>query len=94
MNKKVSSSIKFNPGDFVVYPAHGVGKVFDIAKQQVAGTELELIVVNFDKDKMTLSNSMASKVLKKMAKCVLKAKNMLFKMAMSCTSFSVDRLSL
>ena len=59
MNKKVSSSIKFNPGDFVVYPAHGVGKVSDIAKQQVAGTELELIVVNFDKDKMTLRIPMA-----------------------------------
>ncbi|MFV0625838.1 MAG: CarD family transcriptional regulator [Alphaproteobacteria bacterium] len=58
MNKKVSS-IKFNPGDFVVYPAHGVGKVSDIAKQQVAGTELELIVVNFDKDKMTLRIPMA-----------------------------------
>lgn len=59
MNKKVSSSIKFNPGDFVVYPAHGVGKVSDIAKQSVAGTELELIVVNFDKDKMTLRIPMA-----------------------------------
>ncbi|MDD4555922.1 MAG: CarD family transcriptional regulator [Alphaproteobacteria bacterium] len=58
MNKK-ASSIKFNPGDFVVYPAHGVGKVADIAKQKVAGTELELIVVNFDKDKMTLRIPMA-----------------------------------
>ncbi|MDR1693816.1 MAG: CarD family transcriptional regulator [Lactobacillaceae bacterium] len=54
MNKKTSSNIAFNPGDYVVYPAHGVGKIHDISKQKVAGSELELIVVNFDRDKMTL----------------------------------------
>ena len=55
MNKKISSSkVAFSSGEFVVYPAHGVGKIADIAKQKVAGSELELIVVNFDKDKMTL----------------------------------------
>lgn len=59
MNKKVSSGIVFNSGDFVVYPAHGVGKVSDISKQKIAGSELELIVVNFDKDKMTLRIPMA-----------------------------------
>lgn len=59
MNKKGYPSIAFNSGDFVVYPAHGVGKVADIAKQKIAGTELELIVVNFDKDKMTLRVPMA-----------------------------------
>jgi CarD family transcriptional regulator len=36
-----------------------VGKISDIATQQVAGTELELIVVNFEKDKMTLRIPMA-----------------------------------
>jgi CarD family transcriptional regulator len=36
-----------------------VGKVSDVTKQTVAGTELELIVVNFDKDKMTLRIPMA-----------------------------------
>ena len=59
MNKKGYPSIAFNSGDFVVYPAHGVGKVADIAKQKIAGTELELMVVNFDKDKMTLRIPMA-----------------------------------
>lgn len=59
MNKKVSLGIAFNSGDFVVYPAHGVGKVSDISKQKIAGSELELIVVNFDKDKMTLRIPMA-----------------------------------
>ena len=59
MNKKSSSAVAFNSGDFVVYPAHGVGKIADIAKQKIAGSELELIVVNFDKDKMTLRIPMA-----------------------------------
>ena len=59
MNKKLSSKIAFNSCDYVVYPAHGVGKVADITKQKVAGSELELIVVNFDRDKMTLRIPMA-----------------------------------
>ena len=59
MNKKISCAFAFNSGDFVFYPAHGVGKIADIAKQKIAGSELELIVVNFDKDKMTLRIPMA-----------------------------------
>ncbi|MBQ8465399.1 MAG: CarD family transcriptional regulator [Alphaproteobacteria bacterium] len=59
MNKKITSAYAFNSGDYVVYPAHGVGKVSDITKQKIAGSELELIVVNFDKDKMTLRIPMA-----------------------------------
>lgn len=54
MNKKTTSKIALNSGEFVVYPAHGVGKVADISTQKIGGAELELIVVNFDKDKMTL----------------------------------------
>ena len=54
MNKKTTSKSAFNSGEFVVYPAHGVGKVADISTQKIGGAELELIVVNFDKDKMTL----------------------------------------
>ena len=52
--KKIIEPITFNAGEYVVYPAHGVGKVANILKQQIGGTELELLVVNFDKDKMTL----------------------------------------
>lgn len=54
MSIKKTPSLAFNAGDYVVYPTHGVGKVSDIAKQNIAGSELELLVVNFDKDKMTL----------------------------------------
>lgn len=59
MIKKNNAPITFNAGEYVVYPAHGVGKISDISKQQIAGTELELLVVNFDKDKMTLRIPMA-----------------------------------
>lgn len=45
---------EFSPNDYVVYPAHGVGKVVSIEKEEVAGFELELFVISFEKDKMTL----------------------------------------
>lgn len=44
----------FRPDDFVVYPAHGVGKIVSIEEQEVAGFKLELFVISFEKDKMTL----------------------------------------
>jgi CarD family transcriptional regulator len=44
----------FRSGEFIVYPAHGVGQIFGIEEQEIAGTKLELIVVNFKKSKMTL----------------------------------------
>ena len=46
--------VSFSTGDFVVYPTHGVGKVLSITKDTVAGQELELIAVRFDKDRITL----------------------------------------
>ena len=45
---------EFRPNDFVVYPAHGVGKIISIEEQEVAGFSLELFVISFEKDKMTL----------------------------------------
>jgi len=44
----------FRPNDFVVYPAHGVGQIVSIEEQEIAGLKLELFVINFAKDKMTL----------------------------------------
>lgn len=44
----------FSPDQFVVYPAHGVGKIVSIEEQEVAGISLELFVISFEKDKMTL----------------------------------------
>ncbi len=45
---------EFHPDDFVVYPAHGVGRIVSIEEQEVAGFSLELFVISFEKDKMTL----------------------------------------
>ncbi len=44
----------YKAGDFVVYPTHGVGKVQAVEKQEIAGHKLELIVITFDRDRMTL----------------------------------------
>jgi CarD family transcriptional regulator len=44
----------FKPGDHIVYPAHGVGRVTGLERQVVAGTELEVFVISFEQDKMTL----------------------------------------
>ena len=44
----------FTVGDHVVYPAHGVGQVQGIETQEVAGLKLEVYVITFDHEKMTL----------------------------------------
>jgi CarD family transcriptional regulator len=44
----------FSVGDHVVYPAHGVGQVQGIETQEVAGLKLEVYVITFDHEKMTL----------------------------------------
>ena len=44
----------FKTGEHVVYPSHGVGQITAIEEQEVAGFKLELFVVSFSKDKMTL----------------------------------------
>ena len=45
---------EFSAGDFVVYPTHGVGKVEGIETQEISGVTLDLIIIRFDKDRMTL----------------------------------------
>ena len=49
-----SKKLDFRPNEFVVYPAHGVGQIVSIESQEVAGISLELFVISFEKDKMTL----------------------------------------
>jgi CarD family transcriptional regulator len=52
--KKTTQRQGFKTGEFIVYPAHGVGQIVAIEEQEVAGAKLELFVINFVKDKMTL----------------------------------------
>jgi CarD family transcriptional regulator len=52
--KVVTQRQGFKANEFVVYPAHGVGQILSIEEQEIAGARLELFVINFIKDKMTL----------------------------------------
>lgn len=44
----------FSCGKHVVYPAHGVGKIKAVESHEVAGHTLEMFVISFEKDRMTL----------------------------------------
>ncbi|HEY4548052.1 MAG TPA: CarD family transcriptional regulator [Pedomonas sp.] len=49
-----AKSLKFVVGDYVVYPKHGVGRVIELEATEVAGVQLELYVIRFEKERMTL----------------------------------------
>ena len=49
-----NNALTFQIGEKVVYPAHGVGVITAIEEQEVAGFKLDLLVITFDKDKLTL----------------------------------------
>jgi len=49
-----AEKLLFATGDLVVYPTHGVGKITAIEIQEIAGHTLNVFVVTFDKDRMTL----------------------------------------
>ena len=52
--KPVNQRHGFKANEFVVYPAHGVGRIVGIEEQEIAGMSLELFVITFDKEKLTL----------------------------------------
>ncbi len=52
--KKSDRNLKFKADEYVVYPAHGVGRIVDIEEQEIAGARLELYVIDFEKEKMRL----------------------------------------
>ena len=49
-----SKALSFDVGDYVVYPKHGVGRVVELQSTEIAGTRLDLYVLRFEKEKMTL----------------------------------------
>ena len=68
--KKTTQRQGFKTQEFIVYPAHGVGQIVAIEEQEVAGARLELFVINFVKDKMTLrvpTSKVASVGMRKLA---------------------------
>jgi CarD family transcriptional regulator len=55
VNKKpVNQRHGFKTNEWIVYPSHGVGRIVGIEEQEIAGISLELFVITFEKDKMTL----------------------------------------
>jgi len=52
--KKSQQRLGFKTGEYIVYPAHGVGLIVSIEEQEVAGLTLELFVISFEQDKLTL----------------------------------------
>jgi CarD family transcriptional regulator len=52
--KKSQQRLGFKTGEFVVYPSHGVGVIVSIEEQEIAGLTLELFVISFEQDKLTL----------------------------------------
>lgn len=55
-NKEASGAAKldFKVNDQIVYPAHGVGRIVALEKQEVAGIAIELFVIDFEQEKMKL----------------------------------------
>lgn len=51
---KKPEKFDFAAGDFVVYPAHGVGFVEGVETQTIAGMEITLYTISFEKDRMRL----------------------------------------
>lgn len=50
----MSKKTDYVEGDFVVYPAHGVGRITGVETHQIADMEVTLYVITFEKDRMTL----------------------------------------
>ena len=68
--KKTTQRQGFKTSEFIVYPAHGVGQIVSIEEQEIAGARLELFVITFVKDKMTLrvpTSKIASVGMRKLA---------------------------
>ena len=47
-------SNRFEPGEYVVYRSHGVGRIAAVEEQEIAGSRILLLVVEFPRDGMTV----------------------------------------
>jgi CarD family transcriptional regulator len=48
------NNASFTTGDYVVYPAHGVGQIEGVETQNISGMEVKLYAISFEKDRMRL----------------------------------------
>lgn len=51
---KKTKKVSFKKDQFIVYPAHGVGRVTGVEQEVIAGFDIEVYVVVFEQEKMTL----------------------------------------
>ncbi|GJL84550.1 MAG: CarD family transcriptional regulator [Micavibrio sp.] len=49
-----NDNFDFSTGDYVVYAAHGVGQIEGLETQTIAGMDVNLYVVSFEKERMRL----------------------------------------
>lgn len=47
-------NLEYSVGDYVVYPAHGVGRICGIESRQIGPETVELYAISFEKERMTL----------------------------------------
>lgn len=52
--KNLQQKNGFRTNDQVVYPAHGVGRIIAIEEGEFAESKLEMFVISFEKEKMTV----------------------------------------
>jgi CarD family transcriptional regulator len=50
----MTQQLEYSVGDYVVYPAHGVGRIESIETQSIAGITVQLYAISFEKERMTL----------------------------------------
>src|SRR5690348_11487048 len=49
-----NDNFSFKKGDYVVYPAHGVGQIEGIETHTIGGSAVSLFAITFEKDRMRL----------------------------------------
>ena len=49
-----NDNVAFQTGDYVVYPAHGVGQIESVDTQKIGGTDINLYTISFERDRMRL----------------------------------------
>ena len=55
IKKQPTEAKKYNIGDYVVYPKHGVGKIISVDKAKIGNIEITFYKVLIEREKLTLS---------------------------------------
>jgi len=50
----MENQFTFEVNDYVIYPTHGVGRIVEQEVQVIGGNKIDVFVISFEKEKMTL----------------------------------------